>query len=81
MLMISDNVDLNLLKFLCDSAEKQNKLTSKEEKLDTDFEVGEQLAKSFVYDKFPEPSEEQKDYIKNSLRNKIKNGETFTTKK
>lgn len=81
MLTISDNIDLRLLKFLCDSAEKQNKLTNKEERLENDFEVGDQLARNFVYDKFPEPSDSQKEFIKETLRTKIKNGETFSAKK
>ena len=70
-----DTVDLKLLKFLCDAAEKQKNL-SKEEQLENDFEVGEKLAKKFIYDKFPEPSNEQKEFIKESLRKKINNSET-----
>jgi hypothetical protein len=81
MLTINDNIDLRLLKFLCDSAEKQNKLTNSEERLENDFNVGDQLGKTFVYDKFPEPSNKQKEYIKETLRTKIKNGETFSAKK
>lgn len=80
MLTISDNVDLRLLEFLCQTAEKQNKLTNREQRLENDFQVGEQLAKNFVYDKFPEPSNNQKEYIKETIRTKIKNGETFNTK-
>lgn len=76
MLTISDTVDLKLLKFLCDSAEKQKNL-SKEDQLENDFEVGEKLAQKYIYDKFPEPSNEQKEFIKESLRKKINNGETF----
>lgn len=80
MLTISDNIDLRLLEFLCQTAEKQNKLTNREQRLENDFQVGEQLAKNFVYDKFPEPSNNQKEYIKETIRTKIKNGETFNTK-
>ena len=76
MLTISDTVDLKLLKFLCDAAEKQKNL-SKEDQLENDFEVGEKLAQKYIYDKFPEPSNEQKEFIKESLRKKINNGETF----
>uniref|UniRef100_A0A6C0LDD9 Uncharacterized protein n=1 Tax=viral metagenome TaxID=1070528 RepID=A0A6C0LDD9_9ZZZZ len=76
MLIITDTVDLTLLKFLCDSAEKQKKL-SEDEKLENDFEIGEKLAHRYIYDKFPEPTNEQKEFIKESLRKKIKNGETF----
>ena len=81
MLTINDNMDLRLLKFLCESAEKQNKLTNHEERLENDFEIGDQLGKTFVYDKFPEPSNNQKEYIKETLRTKIKNGETFSAQK
>ena len=80
MLTINDNIDLRLLEFLCQTAEKQNKLTNREQRLENDFQVGEQLAKNFVYDKFPEPSNNQKEYIKETIRTKIKNGETFNTK-
>lgn len=80
MLTISDNIDLRLLEFLCHTAEKQNRLTNSEQRLENDFQVGEQLAKNFVYDKFPEPSNNQKEYIKETIRTKIKNGETFNTK-
>jgi hypothetical protein len=76
MLTISDTVDLKLLKFLCDTAEKQKNL-SKENQLENDFEVGEKLAQKYIYDKFPEPTNEQKEFIKESLRKKINNGETF----
>jgi hypothetical protein len=76
MLTISDTVDLKLLKFLCDSAEKQ-RLLSKEEQLENDFEVGEKLAQKYIYDKFPEPTNQQKEFIKESLRKKINNGESF----
>lgn len=80
MLTISDTVDLTLLKFLCDSAEKQ-KLLSKEEQLENDFEIGERLAQKYIYDKFPEPSNEQKEFIKESLRKKINNNEKFNATK
>jgi len=76
MLTISDTVDLKLLKFLCDAAEKQKNL-SKKDQLENDFEVGEKLAQKYIYDKFPEPTNEQKEFIKESLRKKINNGETF----
>jgi hypothetical protein len=76
MLTISEIVDLKLLKFLCNAAEKQ-KMLSKEEQLENDFEVGDKLAQKYIYDKFPEPSTEQKEFIKESLRKKINNGETF----
>lgn len=76
MLTISETIDLKLLKFLCDNAEKQ-KLLPKEEQLENDFEVGEKLAQKYIYDKFPEPSVEQKEFIKESLRKKMNNGEKF----
>ena len=76
LLTISDTVDLKLLKFLCDASERQKNL-SKEEQLENDFEVGEKLAKKYIYDKFPEPTDEQKEFIKESLRKKMNNGKTF----
>lgn len=77
MLTLSNTIDLRLLKFLCESADKQNKLKTREEKLNNDFEVGDRLAKNFIYDKFPEPSNNQKEYIKETIRSKIKNGESL----
>ena len=76
MLTITDTVDLTLLKYLCDSAEKQKEL-SKQEQIENEFEVGEKLAQKYIYDKFPEPTNQQKEFIKESLRKKINNGETF----
>lgn len=76
MLTISETIDLQLLKFLCDAAEKQKNL-SKKEQLENDFDVGDKLAQKYIYDKFPEPANEQKEFIKESLRRKINNGETF----
>lgn len=76
MLTITETVDLKLLKYLCDIAEKQKEL-SKNQQLENDFEVGEKLAEKYIYDKFPEPTNEQKEFIKQSLRKKIINGEQF----
>lgn len=81
MLTINDNVDLRLLEFLCQTADKQNKLINREQRLENDFQIGEKLAENFIYDKFSEPSINQKQFIKESIRNKIKNGEKFTTNK
>lgn len=78
MLTISDTVDLTLLKYLCDSAEKQKQL-SKQEQIENEFEVGEKLAQKYIYDKFPEPTDQQKEFIKESLRKKINNGDTFNS--
>ena len=41
MLTISNNIDLRLLKFLCETAEKQNKLNNRDERLENDFKVGD----------------------------------------
>ena len=74
MLTITDNIDLKLLKFLCESAQTQLEKT-KEEQLETDFEIGDKLAKKFIYEKFPEPSNQQKEFIKETLRKKLNNGD------
>ena len=81
MLTISENTDLKLLKFLCDLSEKQNKLTTTDKRIENDFEVGDKLAHNYVYDKFPEPSLNQQEYIKESIRNKIKKGESYSIPK
>ena len=70
MLTISNNIDLNMLKYLCDAADKQNKL-NESEKIENEFEVGDNLAKKFIYDKFYEPSKKQKEIIKETLRKKL----------
>lgn len=70
MLTLTENVDLNMLKYLCETAEKQNKLTENE-KFESDFTVGDNLAKKFIYNNFPEPSSKQKEIIKDTLRKKF----------
>ena len=72
MLTLNDNIDLSILKYLCDTADKQNKL-SNDEKIENEFEIGDNLAKKFLYDKFPEPSNKQKEIIKEKLRKKLQN--------
>lgn len=74
MLTVTENIDLKLLKFLCDSAEAQLEKT-KEQQLETDFEIGDKLAQKFIYEKFPEPSNQQKEFIKETLRKKLNNGD------
>lgn len=78
MLLITENVDLNMLKFMCDKAQTQLQLP-KEQQLENDFNIGDKLAQKYIYDKFPEPSQQQKEFIKETLRQKINNGETFST--
>jgi len=78
MLIMTESIDLQLLKFLCDTAEKQNKLT-KDEQLENEFKIGDKLAQKFIYDKFPEPNNKQKEFIKESLRKKINNNINFDT--
>lgn len=71
MLIMNETVDFNMLQYMCNLADKQNKLT-KEEQLECEFEVGDTLAKKYLYDKYQEPSSEQKEFIKESLRKKLK---------
>ena len=70
MLTIEDTIDLKMLKFMCDMSEKQKKL-NKEEIIENEFEVGDVLANKFLYNKFPEPNNEQKESIKENLRKKL----------
>lgn len=70
MLTLSNNIDLNMLKYLCDAADKQNKLSDNEQ-IENEFEVGDNLAKKFLYNQFPEPSDRQKENIKEQLRKKL----------
>lgn len=69
ILTMTEHVDIKMLKFLCDKADEQTK--SKVDNLEIDFEVGDKLAEKFIYDKFNEPSTQQKEFIKETLRNKI----------
>lgn len=70
MLTINNDIDLNMLKYLCDTADKQNKL-DENEKTNNEFEVGNNLAKKFLYNQFSEPSDRQKQIIKETLRKKL----------
>ena len=70
MLTINNDIDLTMLKYLCDAADKQNKL-DENEKINNEFQVGDNLAKKFIYNKFPEPSQKQKQIIKETLRKKL----------
>ena len=72
MITTSDNIDLNMVKYMCNTALKQQNL-SKEEQIEKEFDVGDKLAKKYIYDKFPEPNQKQKDFIKETLRKKINN--------
>lgn len=72
MITTSDNIDLNMVKYMCNTALKQQTL-SKEERIEKEFDVGDKLAKKYIYDKFPEPNQRQKDFIKETLRKKINN--------
>ena len=78
-MLTQSDPDLNLLKFLCDSALKQQNMT-KEEALNNEFLVGDKLADKYIYDKFEEPTFNQKQFIKETLRKKIQNGESFYSK-
>lgn len=71
MLIMNETVDFNMLEYMCNLADKQNKV-SIEEQLEYDFEVGDTLAKKYLYDKYPEPNSTQKEFIKESLRKKLK---------
>lgn len=80
MLTMNDNIDTQMLKFLCDKADEQKRLNlykseeSKEKQLENDFEVGDILAKKFLYNKAsPEPSEQEKEVIKAQIKKKLKN--------
>ena len=79
MLTLENNIDLQILKYLCETAEKHNEKT-KNEKIEQEFEVGETLAQKYIYDKFPEPSNQQKEFIKETLRKKLENGQDFANK-
>lgn len=80
MLTLNDDVDRNMLKFLCDKADEQNSLNkidtveSKDKQIENDLEVGDFLAQKYIYDKFNiNQSEEEKDKIKKQIKDKLKN--------
>lgn len=79
MLTLQDDLDLKMLKYLCDTSEKHNE-KSKREQIDSEFEIGETLAHKYIYDKFPEPSKKQKEFIKETLRKKLENGQDIVNK-
>jgi hypothetical protein len=74
MLVTNEKVDLNMLKYLCDMAQKQNVLP-KDKQLETDFKIGDKLAQEYLYNQFPEPTKKQKEFIKESIRKKMNNNE------
>ena len=76
MLTLTDTIDLEMLKFLCNSSENFTDL-SKEELLDKEFKIGDELAKKYIYNQFPEPNSQQKEFIKNNLRKKLNNGKSY----
>ena len=78
MLTLQEKIDLTLLKYLCETADKQNLLNKKEEKTEIDFEVGDALADKFIYNKFNRPTNEQENFIKETLRKKINNNTQFS---
>ena len=78
MLTMNDNIDTKMLKFLCDKADEQMKLNldksveSKDKQLENEFEVSDVLAKKYLYNKVaPEPSDFQKQQIKEQIRKKL----------
>tara|TARA_B100002051_G_C16670481_1_gene604243 strand:- start:998 stop:1381 length:384 start_codon:yes stop_codon:yes gene_type:complete len=67
-LTTENNVDLEMIKFLCEKAEDKTS-----DKVDKDMEVGEFIAKKYINnDTFKEKSKEEKESIKNKIREKIK---------
>tara|TARA_B110000858_G_C17701537_1_gene426185 strand:- start:289 stop:618 length:330 start_codon:yes stop_codon:yes gene_type:complete len=70
MLLSEKNIDLSILNFMCQKINNLSNL-SKEEKLEEDIGVGEELAKKFIYTSFPEPSEQQREFIKETLKKKL----------
>lgn len=75
MITITDNIDINMVKYMCNMALKHQNL-SKEEKIENEFVIGDKLAKEYIYDKFPEPNQKQKEFIKETLRKKINSGDS-----
>lgn len=75
MLVTTENIDIKTLKFICESAEKQKTLTL-EKQLENEFEIGDHLAKKYIYENFPEPTQEQKEFIKNTLKKKLNKDST-----
>lgn len=80
MLTLNDDIDRNMLKFLCDKADEQNNLNkinteeSKDKQIENDLEVGDFLAQKYIYDKFNiNQSDEEKDKIKKQIKDKLKN--------
>jgi hypothetical protein len=73
MLISSESVDLEMLKFICENVEINSKLTSKEERLELEIKVGDKLAHQYIYTQtnLPQPTQQQREFIKEKLRNKL----------
>ena len=72
MLTINDTLDLNMLKFLCENAEKHKNMTQNQQ-LDLEVDIGKKLADKYIYSStnINRPTQQQEDFIKETLRNKL----------
>ena len=48
MLTINDTLDLNMLKFLCENADKHKNMTQ-DQQLDLEVDIGKKLADKYIY--------------------------------
>lgn len=73
-LILDDDLDLNILKYLCSAAEEYKKLDDDDKKLEFDINMGNHISNKFLYDKFPKPSNKEQEKIKETLKRKINDG-------
>ena len=77
MLSMNSNIDTNMLKYICDKAIEHLNLNDDDSKFKINSEVGENFAHKYLYNKFQEPTQEQKEIIKNDLKDKLKKDPNF----
>lgn len=75
MLTINDTLDLKMLKFLCENADKHKNMTQ-DQQLDLEVDIGKKLADKYIYSStnINRPTQQQENFIKETLRNKLNNG-------
>ena len=72
MLTINDTLDLNMLKFLCENADKHKNMTQ-DQQLDLEVDIGKKLADKYIYSStnINRPTQQQENFIKETLKNKL----------
>ena len=77
MLSMNSNIDTKMLKYICNKAIEHLNFNNDDSKFKINSEVGEKFAQKYLYNKFQEPTQEQKEMIKNDVKEKLKKDPNF----